>query len=175
MRWRRPRPGRTASSRGDTAFKAVADHLLRQFAADEDEAALARFIVLPLPLMVALEHHVDALEHVTVIVAGKRQDALGAQDLLSLAGYEVLQPRHEFVRIERLVRSKRQRLHILVMVMLQPAMAVAVVVMMVMAVVIVVMIVVVAGLEEFRLDFEDTIQLERAALQHIRQLNLAAL
>src|SRR6266481_1204446 len=99
MRWRGPRPGRTASSRGDTALEAVADHLLRQFAADEDEAAFARLPVLPLTLMITLEHHVHALEHVAVIVAGKGEDAFRAKDLLPLAGYEVLQPRHEFVRV----------------------------------------------------------------------------
>src|SRR5450631_3292202 len=128
MRWRRFRPDRTASSRGDTALKAVADHLLRQFATDENEATLARFTVFPLPLMVALEHHVDALEHVAVVIVGEGQDALGAQDLLPLASYEVLQPGHEFGRIERLIGAQRQRLHLFVMVMLQPAMAVTVIV-----------------------------------------------
>src|SRR5437588_8416522 len=130
MRWTGPRPDQTASSRGDTALKAVTDHLLRQFTADKDETALARFIVLPLPLMVALEHHVHALEHVAVVIAGEGEDALRAQDLLPLGGHEALQPRHELVRIERLAGAQRQRLHLLVMVMLQPAMAVAVIVMM---------------------------------------------
>src|SRR3979411_382720 len=116
MRWRRPRPDRTASSRGNTALKTVADHLLRQFATDENEAALARFAVLPPALMVALQHHVDALEHVAVVVAGEGEDALRAQDLLPFGGNEALQPGHEFVRIERLIRAQRQRLHLLVMV-----------------------------------------------------------
>src|SRR6478609_1020551 len=155
MRWRRLRPDRTASSRGNTALKAVADHLLRQFATDEDETAFARLAVFPLTLMIALEHHVHALEHVAVIVTGKGEDAFRAQDLLSLGGDEILQPRHEFGRIERSVRSQRQRLHLLVMIVLQPAMAVAVAVIMVMAVVVIVIMVVimvVAGFEEFRLD-----------------------
>src|SRR6267154_3442363 len=171
MRWRAPRPDRTASSRGDTALKAVADHLLRQFAADEDKPTFARLAVLPLPLMVALEHHVDALKHIAVIVVGEGENALRAQDLLSLGGDEVLQPRHELGRIERLVRSQRQRVHLLVMVMLQPAMAVAVAVIMVMAVVMIVImvIVVVAGFEEFRLDLEDAIEVKRAAFQYVRQ------
>src|SRR5580704_9312582 len=55
--------------------------------------------------------------------------------------------------------------------MLQAAMAVTVV----MAVVMMIMIVAVAGFEEFRLDFEDAVEIERAALQHVRQRNLAAL
>ena len=134
--------------------------------------------VLPLPLMIAFQHHVHALEHVAVVIVGEGQDALRAQDLLALAGDEVLQPRHEFGRIERLVGAQRQRLHLLVVVVLQPAMAVAVIVVMIMAVmmiVVMVMIVIVAGLEEFRLDFEDAVEIERAALQHVRQRHLAAL
>ena len=54
-------------------------------------------------------------------------------------------------------------------------MAVAVIVVMVMAVMVMVMIVAVAGLEKFRLDLEDAIEIERAALQHVRQRHLAAL
>ena len=51
-----------------------------------------------------------------------------------------------------------------------------VVVIVVMAVVmIVIMVVVVAGLEEFRLDLEDAVEIEGAALQHVRQRHLAAL
>ena len=134
------------------------------------------FAVLPLTLMIALEHHVDALEHVAVVVAGEGEDALGAQDLLPLGGDEVLQPRHEFGRIERLVRSQRQRLHLLVVIVLQPAMAVAVIVVMaVVMIVVMVMIMIVADFEEFRLDLEDAIEIERAALQHVRQRHLAAL
>ena len=57
-------------------------------------------------------------------------------------------------------------------------MAVAVIMMMVVAmvmIVIMVMIMTVAGVEEFRLDLEDAIEIERAALQHVRQRHLAAL
>ena len=42
-------------------------------------------------------------------------------------------------------------------------------------IVVMVMIVTVAGVEEFRLDLEDAIQIERAAFQHVRQRDLAAL
>src|SRR5437899_4335570 len=61
------------------------------------------------------------------------------------------------------------------MVMLQAAMAVAVIVVMViMAVVmIMVMIVTVAGVEEFRLDLENAIEIERATFQHVRQRDRA--
>src|SRR5580704_10613974 len=89
------------SSRGDAAFKAVADRLLRQFATDEDEAALPRLVILPFPLVVALQHHMHTLEDVAVVVTGKGEDALRAQDLLALGLNQVLQPGHELGRIER--------------------------------------------------------------------------
>src|ERR1041385_7195609 len=103
MRWRACRPDQTLSSRGNTALKTVADHLLGQFAADEDDAAFAPLIRLPLPLMIAFQHHVHALEHVAVVVVGESENALRAQDLLAFGSDEVLQPRHELCGVERLV------------------------------------------------------------------------
>src|SRR5204863_2028969 len=100
--WRARRPDRTLSSRDDTAFKTFADHLLRQLAADEDDAAFAALAVLPLPLVIAFQHHVHALEHVAVIVVGEGEDAFRTQNLLAIGGDEVLQPRHEYGRVERL-------------------------------------------------------------------------
>src|ERR1700694_2867295 len=173
MRWRpNCRPDRTLSSRGDTALESVADDLLRQFAADEDETALARFAVLPGPLVIALQHHVHALKHIAVVIVAEGENSLRAQNLLALAGDEVLPPGHELGGIERLVRPQRQRLHILVVVMLQAArtlaVAVAVIVVMVMAVVMMIVIVAIAGVEEFRFDLEDAVEIERAAFQHVR-------
>src|ERR1700722_8463072 len=130
MRWRLSQPDRTLSSRGDTARKTVADDLLRQFAADEDQTAFARLARLPGALVIALEHHVHALEDIAVVIVAERQNPLRAQYLLALARDQVLQPGHEFGGIERLVRAQRQRLHVLVMVMFQAAMAVTVIVIM---------------------------------------------
>src|SRR6476659_6816199 len=126
MRWRRGRRDRTVSSRGDTALKAVADGFFGQFAADEDETALARLAVFPGALVIAFQHHVDALKHIAVVIVAEGQDALRAQYLLAFAGDQVLQPGHELGGVERLVRAQRQRLHLLVMVMLE-AVAVAVI------------------------------------------------
>jgi len=56
-----PSPGSNCSSRGDTAFKTVADHLLRQFAADEDDALSRGSPSFHLRLMIAFQHHVHAL------------------------------------------------------------------------------------------------------------------
>src|SRR6202158_4681358 len=111
------RPDRILSSRGDTALEAVTDRLLGQFPADEDETALARFAVLPGALVIALEHHMHALKDIAVVVIAEGENALRAQDLLALAGDQVLQPRHEFGGIERLVRAQRQRMSFLFMVM----------------------------------------------------------
>src|ERR1700758_4175575 len=91
---------RYRSSRRETALEAVADGLLGQFTTDEDKPALARLAILPLPLMIALQHHVYALEDVAVVVALEGEDALGAQDLLAFGCHQVLQPGHEFARIE---------------------------------------------------------------------------
>src|ERR1700722_3010768 len=143
MRWRLSQPDRTLSSRGDTARKTVADGLLRQFAADEDQTAFARLACFPGTLVIALQHHVHALEDIAVVVVAERQNPLRAQNLLAFAGNQVLQPGHEFGGIERLVRAQRQRLHVLVMVMFQAAMAVIMPVTVVM-IMIVVMIVAVA-------------------------------
>ena len=79
-----------------------------------------------------------------------------------------------FVGIERLVGPQRQRLHVLVVIVLQ-AVAMVVIVMMVVAVVMMVVIMIVAGFEEVRLDVEDAVEIERAALEHVRQRHLAAL
>src|SRR5215510_7009442 len=95
-RWSRVRRDRTLSSRDDAALKAVADHLLRQFAADKDDPALAPLAVLPSPLVIALQHHVHALENVAVVIVAEGEDAFGAQNLLAFGRNELLQPRHEF-------------------------------------------------------------------------------
>ena len=87
-------------------------------------------------------------------------------------GDQVLQPRHEFRRIERFFRAQRQRLHVFIVIVFQAAMAVGmiVVVMIVVVIMMMVMIVAVAGVQKFRLDLEDAIEIERAALQHVGQL-----
>src|SRR5882757_292115 len=156
MRWRPDGPVRTRSSRDDAALEAVANELLGQFATDEDETALARLVLLPFPLMVAFQHHVHALEDIAVVVIVEGEDTLGAQDLLALAGDEVLQPGHELGRVERLVGAQRQRLHVLVVVMLQ---AVAVVMMIVVMAVVMIVVMLVADFEEVRLDFEDAVEI----------------
>src|SRR4051794_30915759 len=67
------------------------------------------------------------------------------------------------------------------MIMLQAAMAVGVIVAMVMVMVMVMMVVMmivvvfIARVEKFRLEFEDAVEIEGAALQHVGQRHLAAL
>src|ERR1700756_1412757 len=86
----RCRRRRYHSSRRETALEAVADGLLGQFTTDEDKPALARLAILPLPLMIALQHHVHALEDVAVVIALEGEDALGPQDLLTFGRTKVL-------------------------------------------------------------------------------------
>src|ERR1700678_2314965 len=143
----------TAMASRRAFLEALADHALGQFAADEHDAALAFLGGAPVALVVAVEHHVDALGRGPLRIVLERQDALGAQDLLAFLGDQVLDPGKEFVRIERLVGAQRQRLHVLVVVVLQAA--VIMMVMMVALAVIVVMIVILAALQELRLDIEN--------------------
>ena len=79
------------------------------------------------------------------------------------------------VGVERLVRAQRQRLHVLVVVVLQAVAVIVVVMIVVMAVMVMIVIVIVAGLEKFRLELEDAVEIEGAALQHVRERHLAAL
>src|SRR4051794_32924028 len=124
--------------------KALADHLFRHLAADEDGAARPLFAVLPGTLMVAVENHVDALEHEALGIVLERQDALAEQDLLPLLGDQVLDPRKELVGIERLLGLEREGLHVLVVIVLETAMVVIVVMVVAMLVIMMVVIMVVA-------------------------------
>src|SRR5215831_8759191 len=174
--------GKRGAPLGRAAREAFPDLLLRQLAADEDDAALALFIRLPWPLMVAVEDHVHALKREALVVALERQNALAAQNVRPFSLYEILHPGEELVRIERLVGPQRQRLHLLVVIMLQAAMMMRMIVMVIVAmpvimVMIVVMIVmmVAAVAEKFRLDLQDAVEIEGVAPEHLRQRDLATL
>src|ERR1700760_2339661 len=91
------------SIRRDGALEALADLLLGEIAPDEDQAALARLALAPFALVIAVEHHVHALEHETLRIVLQRNDALAAQDVLPFRLHQVLDEREELVRIERLV------------------------------------------------------------------------
>src|SRR5713226_7855881 len=56
-------------------LEALADHGLRQLAADEHEPAFALLGLFPVALVVAVEHHVDALEHEPLRVVLEGEDA----------------------------------------------------------------------------------------------------
>src|SRR3954467_2689905 len=90
----------TGSVRRDRALEALADLLLGQVAPDEHDPALALLVRAPFALMIAVEHHVHALEHEALRVVLEREDALGAQDVRPLGLCEVLDERKELVGIE---------------------------------------------------------------------------
>src|SRR5258707_3223593 len=119
-------------------LEALPDLVLRQLAADEDEAALALLAGLPRPLVIAVENHVHALEHEALVVILEGEDALAAQNARPLLLHQVLHPGEKLVRVERLVGPDRDRLHLLVVVVFQAA---TIVLMMPVAVIIVLMIV----------------------------------
>src|ERR1700728_1077599 len=126
--------------------------------------------------MIAVEDHVHALKDEALVVVLERQDTLAAQNIRTLFLHQVLHPRKEFVRIERLFAFQRNRLHLLVGGGLEPAvrkrMVVVVVVMMIviMAVtvvmIVVVVVIVIVAFEESRLEIEDTVEIESVAAQH---------
>ena len=139
---------------------------------------LVRFSsVAPFALVIAVEHHVHALEHEALRIVLQRDDALAAQDVRALGLHQVLDEGEELVRIERLVGRDRDRLHLLVVIVLQPAvrMRMAVIVPMIMVMIVIVIVVMIVGLEERRLDVEDALEIERVAVQHLVERDLRAL
>src|SRR4051812_30570630 len=105
----------------DAALEPLLNRLVRQVAADEDDAAGAPLVILPGALMVAVEDHVHALEHETLRVVLEGENALAAQNAGALLLHQILHPGEELVRIERLLGGQRDRLHVLVMVVLETA------------------------------------------------------
>src|SRR5262245_11827098 len=178
----RARPGHETRARlsRDAARKSFPDLLLRQLAADEDNAAFAFLALLPRALVVAVEDHMHALEHEARGVVLERQDALAAQDARPLLLHEILHPGEELVGVERLVGLERQRVHLLVVIVLQAAaivvvmMAVTVAVLMI-VIMIVVRVRVMAVAQKLRLDLQDAVEIEGVAPEHLRQRNAAAL
>src|SRR6478735_215046 len=149
---RAPRPRTQVPSR-QAGLEPLPDLVLRQLAADEDEAALALLAGLPRPLVIAVENHVHALEDEAFVVILEGEDALAAQNARPLLLHEVLHPGEELVRVERLVGPDRDRMHLLVVIVLQPAAIVvmmSVVVTMIMVMMVIVRESVPVALEEFR-------------------------
>src|SRR3984885_9030064 len=155
----------------DAALEPFGDGLARQVAANEDDAAVSLLVFGPWPLVIAVKDHVHALEDKALIVVLEGQDALAAQNVRALLLHQILHPRKELVRIERLVRAQRNRLHVLVVVVLEPAVRMRVfvavllvmVVMMAVIMIVVVIVAVIVVFEEFRLDVEDAIEIEGVA------------
>src|SRR5262249_10410361 len=156
------------------AGEAFPDPVLRQVAADEDDAAFALLALLPRPLMIAVEDHVHALEYEARVVVLERQDAFAAQNAGSFGWHELLHPGEELVRVERPLGLERNRLYVLVVIVLQAA-AIMVMLVIVIVIVVVIVVMVTAVAEKFRLDVQDAVEIEGIASQHLRQRDLAAL
>ena len=71
---------------GDAGEKALLDRCGVEIAADEDEPALALLVGLPVALMIAVEHHVHALQDETLRIVLERENALAAQDFRAFLG-----------------------------------------------------------------------------------------
>src|SRR5207249_9365409 len=111
------RPERKRVSRR-TSGKAAANHVFLQIATNEHDPALALLVVLPGPLMIAIQDHVHALEHETLRVVLEREDTLRSQDVGTFGRDQVLHPGKELVGIEWPLALERERLHLLVVIVL---------------------------------------------------------
>src|SRR4051812_10419670 len=190
---RRTRPGHESAAAPSTSWlhrnqvpsrqatlEPLPDLVLRQLAADEDEAALALLAGLPRPLVIAVENHVHALEHEALVVILEGEDALAAQNARPLLLHQVLHPGEELVRVERLVGPDRDRLHLFVVIVFQAAtivvmMSVIVVVTMIMVMVMIVRVSVPVALQELGLDLQDAVEVERVAAEDLGQRDPATL
>ena len=80
-----------------------------KFPADEDDAAFAFFIVFPWPLVITLDNHVHALDHIAVIVAVKSDDSLESENVGAFQLGDLFDPWEETLRIDRAC-AQRNRL-----------------------------------------------------------------
>src|SRR5271166_6324566 len=141
-----------ASSSGRAGEEAVANVLLLEIAADEHHLRLPPLVRPPFALRVAVEHHVDTLEHEALGVVLHRHDPLAAQDVGPLFLGDAVDPGHELGGIDVALESQRDRLHVLVVIVLQPVMMMGVVMIMV--------VVVLFGSEKVGLDVENAVEIE---------------
>src|SRR5579872_420351 len=166
---------------GDAALKTFGNGLARQVAADEDDAAFALLVFVPGPLVIAVENHMHALKHEALVVALERQDALAAQNVGPFLLHQVLNPRKEFIWIERLVAFQRNRLHVLVVIVLQAAVMMGMIVVVIMAVLVIMVVImamrviVAVAFQKRRLDVEDAVEIEGVAVQNFVERNLGTL
>ncbi len=78
-----------------------------ELAADEDQAALFFFIGLPGAELIAVKHHMDALDHHAVGIVLETENALVTQQILASGRAQLTHPIVEFGRIEGLVLGQR--------------------------------------------------------------------
>ena len=116
---------------------ALAQFVLLQVAADEDDLRFALLARPPFALRVAVEDHVHALKHEALGIVLERENAFRAKDVGPLALHEIVDPGQELVGIDVAVDAHGDRLHLLVVIMLQALVrAVAMMLMMIMVVVV---------------------------------------
>jgi hypothetical protein len=164
---------------GDAAIKSFCDLFAGQIAANKDDAAIALFVRLPGPLVIAVKDHVHALKDEALLVTFESKDAFAAQNVWAFLLHQILHPGKESVGVERLIGVQRNRLHFLVMIVLEPAMRMRVimivpVIMPVVVIIMVVMVMIVAA-EEIRFKVKDPIEIEGVAAEHRIERDLGTL
>ncbi|KAF0210699.1 MAG: hypothetical protein FD172_2384, partial [Methylocystaceae bacterium] len=178
----------------DNLLEAFADFLLLKLPADEDETRFELLSFFPFSLQIAVQDLMDALEHEPPRLVLEGDDSLAAQNIRN----QIVQPRNESFRIDRAGVADRDGMHLVVMEMLHPGvrrvmifmrmlmlMAMLMTVLMIMVVVImaaiwsafvimaIIMIVTrLLGVEERRLNLQNSVEVEGVALQNRLQGNV---
>src|SRR5262245_42431220 len=161
---------------GDAVLKALSNSVFWQIAAYENDTTVPILIRAPRPLVIAIEDHVHALKHETLRIVLEPENAFAAEDIGSVFGNQILNPGKELVRIEWPVGLHRNRLHLLVVVMLEPVTTMVVTMIMVMMIVVMVVVVMMlSAVQEGGFDFEDPIEIEGIAPEHLVNVDVRAL
>ena len=82
----------------------------------------------------------------------KGEDALAAQNIRAFFLHQIIDPGHEFFRVDIAIMGQGEALHLLIMIMFQAMVVVIMVMMMVIMVMVVMIVVVLFGVQEIRLD-----------------------
>jgi hypothetical protein len=136
---------------GLARLETLAEQVLGQVAADEDQPALPLLVGFPGPLPVAIEQHVNPLDDEALVVVLQRQNALHAQQVGAVLLRDVLDPGHEPVRLDRTVCAQRQA-HDLIIALVLAVLC-----------------------QEARLDLENAIEVECVLAKRIAEIDRAAL
>src|SRR5262249_30025623 len=147
-----------------------------QVTADENNPAVTVLVGTPRTLVIAVENHMDTLEHKPFGVVLERQDSLAAQNIGPFSRHQILDPGKELVGIQRRLTPERHALHVFVVIVLETvAMMMVMGAMIAMAMVMMMIVVMMFAFQKIRLDVEDAIEVKGIAPQDLLDVDLGPL